>query len=396
MEDALVADRAEAAGDVTVAASVLRSRPTLPDGRPFWRPERVRRLQQLVTFDGLLPGWVRSRWVLAQAAQWLDESNRRRHDRSLLDTARILGIPDPSSDSGAAERLMDHDWVFRQLFLHEHGGLAHFVDDVAEPGLLAGADRVHEWVGVPMGAYQLLGAEPATIRWRDLRTEDRVTTANVGTAALLVPGDHALGRLVPTEDGSMFESGVLFVPGRAARTVAADPDRWTEAVAEAVRADLPHEEQCRTGGHAFAMVTDLPDVLRWIFVQDTAAVAAERPRTSDPEVRVGPEVEAAADLVVAAVVDRLECVLDDADAERRYRECESCEGSFPCSCDDAHWPLDPWPAVTAALLEPAVPSLVAARLDPADAPSVEQLGRMLPAPSAAVCGWLVDQLRVAA
>lgn len=61
LSEMLRADALEAAGDAVGALRVLEGMPTGPDGRLFWRPERVRRLRQLVTLGEEAHDWVWSR-----------------------------------------------------------------------------------------------------------------------------------------------------------------------------------------------------------------------------------------------------------------------------------------------------------------------------------------------
>ena len=186
-----------------------------PDGRPYWRPARLRRLAQLVTYDDLLPRWATSRWVLDQALQCLDDDNRDRTSRAMI-VARSTGAADlvPASlgEVEVACRIMDRDWVYRQVFLYEIGGLAAFLAKNAAPDLLVAADDLQAWSHVPVDAYRLLGSTSLVVTWEHLGSGRVVETANLGAAAILAPGDHVIGRLVPIEDGEMFETAPLEVP----------------------------------------------------------------------------------------------------------------------------------------------------------------------------------------
>ena len=93
-----------------------------------------------------MPGWVRSRWILAQALQWLDERNRGpagRSARAVKVTAEIQGglhrIRGVDLDDRRV-KVMDHDWIYRQVFLYEEEGLRRFLRAGSTPDLVAGAD----------------------------------------------------------------------------------------------------------------------------------------------------------------------------------------------------------------------------------------------------------------
>ncbi len=65
-------------------------------------------------------------------------------------------------------RVVDHDWVYRELFLYDLGALRHFLQRVATPDLLAGADRVAAWAASPMGGYRFVGGDATDVSWEDL------------------------------------------------------------------------------------------------------------------------------------------------------------------------------------------------------------------------------------
>jgi hypothetical protein len=147
-------DDAERRGDAVHALATMASH---PDADGFWRPWRVRLLCQIAMFGPLLPRWATSRWTLAQALQHLGQPGGgpdRRVHRALDQAIELRGgrarLPgrDPID---AVCRVMDNDWVFRQLHLYELGGLRHFLDRVASPDLVAGADRIRDWAKSPMG-----------------------------------------------------------------------------------------------------------------------------------------------------------------------------------------------------------------------------------------------------
>ena len=362
------ADQAEVRGDPAGALDVILSRLFAPDGSVFWRPERVRQLSQLCVLGPLLPRWATSRWVLSQALQVLDQPTRGR-SRTALSTAVRVGSGSgtlPGVDQlDANARVVDHDWVYRQLFLYELGGLDHFVRRIASPDLLAGADRIGEWAAAPMGAYLLVEETPRELAWEDLATGRDLRTINLGAATLTPPGYWALGRVVPTDEGAMFESAPLAVPEGAALDVARDRAGWVDAVAKACREEYPLEddEPCITGGFDFGLLTDVPGVTQH-YLQHLVTGA---PHRDDPEGCDRPSLSA--DFVRAAMGDELE-LLDLG--------------------------VSPWPSVAAALVEPNVSDQLLRNLTPADAEALRGLGARLPEPASSVCETLADILRAVA
>jgi hypothetical protein len=67
LETMSAVDEAERRGDAMEALRRMESRPLGPDGKPFWRPWRLKRLMQVVVLGENLPGWAVSRWIAAQA-----------------------------------------------------------------------------------------------------------------------------------------------------------------------------------------------------------------------------------------------------------------------------------------------------------------------------------------
>ncbi len=207
------------------------------EGLSFWRPRRYTCVLQMTWLAPVLPGWATSRWIVAQAAQHLGERNdpvaRHRVHRALGTAIDLRGGLGRLPGRDLVDRqclVLDHDWVFRELYLYDLGALAHFVRRVATPALLAGADRIAAWPDAPLGGYRYLGCDPGTATWRDLADDSELVSANIGSAAMLRPGDCALGRMVPVEGGTMFEAPPLPVPEAVARAVCAEPRAWVEAL----------------------------------------------------------------------------------------------------------------------------------------------------------------------
>lgn len=361
-------DAAEARGDAAEALELIeRALQTRSDDN-FWRPERLQRLMQIVWLRSLLPGWATSRWILAQAAQCLDPGGRDR-DRKALEIAiatrggegTLVGV----DAFDAKAKVMDHDWVFRQVLLYELGGLPHFIARVAAPDLLAGADRIHDWARTPMGSFRFVRESAETLTWLDLRSGEEVRSLNIGAASLLEPGGCAIGRLVPIEGGAMFETAPLFVPDGVAQQVADDPPEWVAALSRGCRSTEAEAERVMTAGHDFGLLTDVPSEVEML----VAMVVAKQ---GDGESVVDTAVDLAtvrANLVRAALDQRLTHV------------------ELPCT---------PWPSVGSTLTNPLAASHLEESLESSDAPKLFRLAQLLGGPGRDVCVMLARAVESAA
>ena len=329
----------------------------------------MRRLSQLAILGRLLPGWATSRWILEQAAQSLDPRGRARALKAMkiaIETRGGEGTLVGTDELDARAKVIDHDWVFRQLLLYEFGALQDFLARTASSDLLAGADRIHGWARMPMGGFRFVRESSQTVTWQNLATSTECESLNLGAASLLEPGECAIGRLVPIEGGAMFETAPLFVPDDVARQVAEDPSEWVAAVSAECRRERPLEERIRTGGHDFRLLTDVPIGAQLWMAYSVIAPAAEEssPLTAAPD-----PVAAQAALVRAALHEEL--------------------GNLDC-------PLSPWPSVAASLLEPNVYVEVSLGLGASDGPRLARLVDVLAGPASEVCRELAHDVGRAA
>jgi hypothetical protein len=363
----MAVDARERAGDAVGALDLMEQHRYGPDGRPYWAWWRVERLVQIASMPDLLPGWALSRWILAQALIHLDGPVRRITSKSLDLACRVGGQPGLATardqdDRDALTRIMDHDWVFRQAFLHEYGGLRHFLTGGFAPVLARQADSIDEWVGAAMAAYRLLGSTPHTITWRDLGSGDEVASLNLGAAVTLAPGDCIIGRLVPSEQGRLFESVPLPVSEKVAKAVAAAPTDWPDALAR-----HRNGSTLRWEGDDFNLLTDVPTHVWRGLAEDHSTLLMDKYGEDHEHTEVLLTTEEldrmTADLVMAALAGRL---------------------------DDVTSP-DPWPCVAAAAVAPEVWPSVLARLSPSDAIAVAALGQRLVGPAAELC-WRTARL----
>jgi hypothetical protein len=351
----LAVDDAERRGDAREALRLMVARPLGPDKEPFWRPWHLERLIEVAFLGPALPRWSVSRWIAAQAHDTLGERGDRRRRRCEQLALEARGGWQGLSAHGEQDalcKLMDHDWVYRQLLLYELGGLSDYARRFAAPDLLAGADRVHDWARAPMTALRLVERAADTVTWEYVGTGLRVELPNIGSAAMVVPGEHVLGRLVPVESGVMLESRPLVVPERTARQVADDPGSWMGAVAEA-RGEIV------TSGFVDGIVSDVRQVI-W----QLALLGPAKPTPAAHDFD--------ATLARGALALARECL----------------EGAREWGPDA----VDPWACLRAAVLHRGVVGELLSVAHPSDAAIFEELSHRLAAPADFVCQGLAAHL----
>ncbi len=344
-------DEAEARGDAGGALDIVEKYPTGSDGRFFWNPPRVARLAQVEQLGGLLPKWATSRWILEQSLIQFDPALRGARQEAMRIALELRGGPEEVT------KVMDHDWVHRQLLVYEYGGLQRFLSAWATPDLVAGADRIDEWVAAPIQALRLESREPALLTWTDLATGAELATPNLGAAVLEEPGTFALARVVPTEGGPMFDGVPLGAAERTAEQVAADPGAWLDAL----RSVAGTEDYFVDLVHGNFLVTDVPSNISQLAL--SGYLPSPIPRDLDGSV--------IAEAVIALARDT---ATGGGESE----------------------PLDLWPCVAAELLSPDVLPELAHRLGPADQPWLDVLGQVLPDPAGPACRALMAEIEAAA
>jgi hypothetical protein len=360
----------EHAGDATGALDLMERHLHGPDGRPFWSSWRVDRLLQVATLEDLLPGWALSRWLLAQAMVNVDEATRPITTSALAAARRVGGYPasgtrDPEVRS-LLERVVDHDWVHRQAFLYDEGGLRRFTSGRFAPGLVARAEPLDAWESAPMGAYRFLRRTPRVVWWEDVASGEEVETVNLGAAVELAEGGHVLGRVVPAAEGLLFESPPLPVPGPVAAAVAASPAAWVEALAD-------HADEVETlSGH--------PDLLTDVPRRVWTTLAGEHALPARADGRLGEALE--------CPDDGDDCPLQAGERLAAGLVLVAAAGGL----DDVTSP-DPWPCVSAAAVAPGAWLWVLAGSSPGGGPALAALGERLVGPAASLCWRSAQVLR---
>lgn len=358
---ALVAvDEAEHAGDSAAALEVIGDQPA--EAEAIWDPAHVDRLLQIEQLGPLLPGWARSRWILAQALRDLHPEVRGIHRRALRMASELRGGLDPvpgGDEVDAQVQVLDHDWTYRQLVLYEYGGLAHFLRTTAAPPLVAIADRVQEWVDAPMRALRLQGRDPTRVWWQDLATGEVLEMANLGGAVLEQPGDCFLARVVPTASGPMLDGAPLAVSEAIARRVARQPAGWVAALMR----DAGTEDYVPEVVYGSLLLTDVPDRISRVALR--------------PFLPPGPDGWGWTTMA-EAVLDLARVVV----------------AGDPGQVVSPH--LDSWPCLAAELLGPLVLPDLPDVVQPEDGEVLVALAERLPEPAAEVCRRLVAVTREAA
>ena len=255
---------AEARGDVKAALEIISKTGNQLAGEQFWHPQRIERLEQMSLLGDLMPRWAHSRWIVSQAMQGTHPRNRGRMPKAIKVAMEVRGGPDPNLDrEDDRVRIMDRDWVYRQTFLYELGGLEAFLRHNAAGDLIAGADRIWEWAGAPMRGVRLLRRDARRLVWEDPATGEQLSTINIGSAVFVDDGECVIGRIVPIEGGLMFETAPLPVPEEVAYAVADEPDRWVDALRDACAESGRGLEKIWVGRglRDYGLLTDIPYAL---------------------------------------------------------------------------------------------------------------------------------------
>jgi hypothetical protein len=235
---------AELRGD---AATALRCHRSVP---MFARSNHGDRLELIAALGDDAPGWLISRWMTVQSRRrfWTgsDPNARSRVLPIVIPAVYPHGVPFERIGCEHPEQVVawlnERDWVARQVDVYEMEALRKLVRHQASQELLARADQIEAWCSASMGGYRLEpeAAEPGTLRLVDLATDRSLQVLDLGAAEHLPPGQHVLGRLVPTEagPGRMFDWRPLPVDRRTATAVARNPRPWLSILATRAAARL--------------------------------------------------------------------------------------------------------------------------------------------------------------
>jgi hypothetical protein len=350
----LAVNRAEADGDALETLRLMQAHALDPEGRQFWRLCRYERLAQVLLLGSDLPGWAVSRWLVAQAHNAVPRPRdrwRRRAEELSLDVVGGLESLSGRGDTEARCQLMDRNWVYRQVFTYDLGGLARFVRSNAGPELVARADRIHDWARAPTSSLRLVALSASTVTWARLDTGELLEHPNIGSAILVELGESVLGRVVPILGGTMLEGAPLVVPDEVAAKVAADPSSWLAALRES-RAEID------TLGLEPAVLHDVPTPVWEAMLSRSPSIVALS--------------QCSANLARRALEAARECV-DGADS------------ADPTSADR-------WSCVRAALSSRSVVARVPDIATALDVDVLRRLSEIVAPPIDIVCRRLVDQL----
>lgn len=184
-------------------------------------------MQDLVDHGDLAPPWAYSRWCLDLAYRSMLLAQDPRTDAAVRYVLATL-YPDSVERAGEdhdewrflATRLAASDKTVADIALFEMGGLADYLDETAQPGLLRRTDRIHDWIEATVGVYRLEALQGCRRVLRDLVSGERVEVLNLGSTDA-GPGDSLVGRVVPitAEPGLMFANHPTWVDDRTAEIV---------------------------------------------------------------------------------------------------------------------------------------------------------------------------------
>lgn len=230
-------------------------------------------LQDLIEQGDGAPAWAYSRWCADLAARSMLLEGDSRMDMAVQCVLATL-YPD------SVARVLDGEVDLRVLgtsvaagdrlvggvALYELGGLADYIDERAEAGLLDRADRVRDWADAQIGAYEFLDFRGCRLVLRDLVDGCEVEALNIG--AMADASDCALvGRLVPiaSEPGRMFADRPIHVDLATARAVAEavrtqKPLAWLDALADALTDGRHTEGFHRTPFTLFTSDLPMPQI----------------------------------------------------------------------------------------------------------------------------------------
>jgi hypothetical protein len=223
--------------------------------RPF-------KLRELILLGDDAPGWMYSRWCVEQAYLWLLHTQDERADDAVRQTM-IVGhideveqvVDDEVRFIELGTRIAAGDWLCEQLATFEYGGLACFLDERADEGLVNRCDQIREWADARMGGYVLEEACGPALRVHDLSIGARLDVLNLGALTDRGSGSPVIGRLVPISvpPGLVFESRPVSVDLQTAEDVAAastleDSAYWITAIGDGRYAErLEYAFSCGNG-----------------------------------------------------------------------------------------------------------------------------------------------------
>lgn len=233
---------AERAGDAVRALHLHASVPVLNK-----RSRHHVLLAQLASLGDELPGWVWVRWMAYQAVRCEDPATETGRMQRLalkyaVETFHADQLADCHADGGdplkAVAWVASESWLFHQLLVHDLGGLARFVDELAADRLAEHADLARSWAGAALGGYQIgASISGGRVRVHDPGADAWLEVLDLGARTTASDEGWVLGRLVPSgvDDLLMFDTPPIAVPERVAREVSEAPDPWgrvTEALDE--------------------------------------------------------------------------------------------------------------------------------------------------------------------
>lgn len=247
-------------------------------------------VKDLIDHGDSAPAWAYSRWCadLAYRSMLLAEDPRvdaavRNVMASLYPDSVTSVLGDEVGFKVLGTVLAAGDPLVADLALYEFGGLADYIDERAEAGLLDRTDRVRDWARTPMGVFEFVDFRGCRLVLRDLVDGGEVQTLNLG-AMSEARDDRLIGRLVPitSEPGLMFAAPPISVDRRTARSAAeavrtSEPLGWLCELSTALVEGRWEEGFHRTASTWFTSDLPIPEPV----IGDAAPADEEAGRITD-------------------------------------------------------------------------------------------------------------------
>jgi hypothetical protein len=260
---------AERAGD---AAEALEWHQAVP---MFQRGRHRAVLDRLARLGDELPPWVWARWIVYQVTRCEDSTSatgQLQHTvlSYALESVHADQLADCHADGGDPIKVVawvaSESWFFHQLFVHESGGLATFLDEFPTGRLAEHAELARAWVGRRMSGYQVGASLPGgRLRVYDAGAASWLEVLDLGARSSAGDEGWVLGRLVPSgvDDLLMFDVPPLAVAERIAREVAEAGERpWAPVTAALAEGRLVQTQFMREDYELATDVQEL-DLLRF-------------------------------------------------------------------------------------------------------------------------------------
>jgi hypothetical protein len=312
---------AERSGD---AATALEYHLGIP---MFTRGRHIHILEVMASLADEMTPWLWARWAAYQCNRAEDPGTesgfitRAALDYTLqmfYDGQMEAAYVDGRDPVKLMARVMGESWIYHQVCTFELGGLAEFLDFLADGPMAESAEWARSWDGAPMRGLRLESSTDGRLVVTDLKSRREVELLDLGAGTLCEPGGFLVGRLVGsgTAPETMFDTTPVVVDQLTAQEVAASTrGGWITAFTKALadgRVDLSalesEDRELATDVPSLALIEagtrppDLPRVMQQLRDgRDEVGRAAFRILRGAAEGTFGPDDRSA--YVAAAVLN---------------------------------------------------------------------------------------------